>query len=73
MTAEEVTALPVGSRVLLCGEDQNGQQQEAVCTIAGLPPQTFLTYRLNGEIRSCKIKDYPGKEYRLEKRKRAKK
>ncbi len=73
MTAEEVAALPVGSKVLLCGKDQNGQQQEAVCTIAGLPPQTFLTYRINGEIRPCKIKDYPGKEYKHMRNTRAKK
>ena len=64
MTAEEVQAMPVGSRVLLCGEDQNGQRQAALCTVAGHPSRKFLTYRVNGEIRSCKIKDYPGKDYK---------
>lgn len=70
MTAEEVQAMAVGCRVLLCSEDQ---QQEAVCTIAGRPPQKFLTYRINGEIHFCKIKDYPGKEYKHMRNTRAKK
>lgn len=64
MTAEDVNAMAVGSRVLLCGEDQNGQRQAALCTVAGRPPQKFLTYRIKGEIHSCRIKDYPGKDYK---------
>ena len=43
MTAEEVNAMAVGSTVLLSGKDQAGEDRETVCTIAGRPPQKFLT------------------------------
>lgn len=66
MTAEEVNAMAVGSTVLLSGKDQAGEDRETVCTIAGRPPQKFLTYRIKGEIHSCRIKDYPGKSYKRE-------
>ena len=64
MTAAEVAAMEIGRNVLLCGEDENGQQREIVCTVSGHPGRTFLTYRVKGELHRCKIKDYPGKYFR---------
>lgn len=66
ITAEQVAALPIGSRVDIHGEDQSGEHRVIECTVAGLSPdyKKFLTYRVKGELRKCAIKDYPGKTFR---------
>lgn len=65
MTAEEVKALLVGSTVYMVGEDPEGKERSVKCIVAfrGSPANKFLTYRDNGQIRKCAIKDYPGKRY----------
>ena len=66
ISAEEVAALPIGSRVDIHGEDENGEHRVIECTVAGLfrDNKKFLTYRVKGELRKCAIKDYPGKTFR---------
>ena len=63
ISAEGVAALPVGSRVNIHGCDTNGASRILECTVAGRPQMKFLTYRILGEIKFCKIKEYPGKTY----------
>lgn len=66
ISAEEVAALPIGSRVDIHGEDENGEHRVIECTVAGLfrDNKKFLTYRVKGELRKCAIKEYPGKTFR---------
>lgn len=66
ISAEEVAALPIGSRVNIQGTDENGEQRVIECTVAGTWPEMrkFLTYRVKGELRKCAIKEYPGKTFR---------
>lgn len=66
ITAEQVAALPIGSRVDIHGEDQSGEHRVIECTVAGLfrDNKKFLTYRVKGKLRKCAIKDYPGKTFR---------
>ena len=65
MTAEEVRALHVGKIVYMVGEDPEGHERRVKCTVAfqGSVLNKLLTYRDNGLIRKCAIKDYPGKRY----------
>lgn len=65
MTAEEVKALQVGTRVDMIGKDPEGNERCIQCTVAfrGSPANKFLTYRDKGVIKHCAIKDYPGKQY----------
>ena len=64
ISAEEAAALPVGSRVNMHGDDSGGVHRVIACTVAGRPGHAFLTYRMLGEIKSCKIRDYPGKTFK---------
>ena len=66
ISAEEVATLPIGSRVDIHGEDENGEHRVIECTVAGLfrDNKKFLTYRVKGELRKCAIKEYPGKTFR---------
>ena len=61
LTADDVLALPLGSRVYI--KDENN---ETLCTVAGHPDRKFLTYRKDGLIKKCAIKDYTGKYYTME-------
>lgn len=62
---EAVRALPVGSWVNIHGEDKDGEHRVIECTVASHFDGTekFLTYRVKGELKSCAIKEYPGKYY----------
>ena len=67
LTAEEVLALPVGSKISINGENSKGEKQETDCTVAGHFSKKFLTYRdATGKIKRCAIKDYEGKYYTKE-------
>ena len=61
MTAEEVRALQIGETVTVRKEGL----EPVICTVAfhSDPKRKFLTYRVNGEIRSFAIKDYPDMRY----------
>lgn len=63
ITAEDVKALQIGSRVNLHGNDKYGIHQWIECTVAGTPQHKFLTYRDQGMLRKCPIRDYPNKYY----------
>lgn len=63
ISVEEVRALQIGSRVNLHGNDRSGVHQWLECTVAGTPQRKFLTYRDQGMIRKCSIKEYPNKYY----------
>lgn len=63
LSVDEVRALEIGNRVTIHGADTDGNQRELACTVAGLPGNKFLTYRITGKIKRCAIKDYPGKYY----------
>jgi len=63
ISVEEVRALEIGSRVNLHGNDRHGVHQWLECTVAGTPQRKFLTYRSDGLLRKCSIKDYPNKYY----------
>lgn len=67
LTAEKVNTLQIGETVYLCGDDKDGKPQCVQCTVAfrGSLGQMhkFLTFRVNGQIRRCAIKDYPGKYF----------
>lgn len=65
LSADDVLELPIGSRVLISGENSRGEEQQTECVVAGHPNRKFLTYRDgSGNIKRCSIKDYPGKYYR---------
>ena len=61
MTADEVKSLQIGETVTVCQKDR----EPVICTVAFRrdPKRKFLTYRVNGEIRSFAIKDYPNMRY----------
>lgn len=63
ISAEAVRALEIGSRVNLHGNDRHGVHQWLECTVAGLPGHKFLTYRSDGLLKKCQIKEYPNKYY----------
>ena len=56
MTADEVKSLQIGDTVTVRKEGR----EPVICTVAFRrdPKRKFLTYRVNGEIRSFAIKDY---------------
>ena len=64
LTAEQVLALPIGSRVAICGKDSNGEYRETVCIVSGHYSRKFLTYREHGTLKKCAIRDYPEKYYK---------
>lgn len=65
LSVDEVKALEIGNRVIICGEDKEGHPRTLACTVAGLPQKKFLTYRdEHGSIKKCPIKEYPGKHYK---------
>jgi len=67
LTAEEVLALPLGSKVSINGVNSKGELQRTECTVAGHYSRKFLTYRnAEGMIKLCAIKDYEGKYYTKE-------
>lgn len=57
MTAEEVRTMQAGETVTARKEGR----EPVLCTVAFRreSKRKFLTYRVNGEIRSFAIKDYP--------------
>lgn len=63
ISVEDVKALPIGSRVNLHGNDKHGVHQWLKCTVAGMPQKKFLTYRDQGFLKKCSIREYPGKYY----------
>jgi len=63
LTAEQVLALPIGSRVCINGQNKSGEYQQTLCIVAGHPDRKFLTYRAEGLVKRCRIEDYPGKYY----------
>lgn len=64
ITADEVRALPLGSKVRIHGEDRRGVHQWTDCIVAGHKTRKFLTYRSpEGLIKRCSIQDYPKKYY----------
>lgn len=64
LTAAQVRALPVGTRVDLHGYDRYGIPQWLECTVAQSGKKKVLTYREVDGTRAVKaIKDYPNKYY----------
>ena len=63
LNAQQVQELQIGDQVYLCGEDAAGQPCRVLCTVARRGGKKYLTYRQNGQIRRCAIKDYEGKTY----------
>ena len=63
ITVEQVMKLEIGCRVNLHGEDVDGNHRWMECTVAGHSGQKFLTYRHNGQLKRCPIKEYPSKYY----------
>ena len=62
LSADEVLNLPIGSKVIINGDD--AKHQQTLCIVAGHPTRKFLTYRTkNGMVKFCAIKDYEGKYY----------
>ena len=64
MTAADVKRLQIGETVFLCGIDESGNQREQECTVACRSGHKFLTYRIDGQLKRCEIKDYAGKRYK---------
>jgi hypothetical protein len=64
ITAAEVSRLAVGEAVQIVGKDAHGDLQTLDCTVAAKAGRKFLTYRVDGELKRCKIIDRPEKEYR---------
>ena len=65
MTAEEVKALQIGTRVDMVGVDPEGNERCIQCTVAfrGSTANKFLTYREKGQIKKFAIRDYHGMTY----------
>lgn len=63
MTADEVKSLQIGETVTVCKEDR----EPVICTVAFRrdPKRKFLTYRVNGKIRSFTIKDHPDMRFEI--------
>ena len=61
MTAEEVKVLCVGETVFMRKEGC----ESVLCIVAyhGSVDSKFLTYRINGRLKKCAIRDYPGVQY----------
>lgn len=66
VTAEEARKLHVGMNVNINGKDANGNERKLACVVAFNSGRKFLTYRNNGKLCKCEIKEYPGKYYTLE-------
>ena len=64
LSVEDVRTLDIGQTVQICGNDSEGQYRMLDCTVASRGGRKFLTYRLKGQIKSCAIREYPGKIYR---------
>ncbi len=64
LTAEQVRALPVGTRVVLHGQDRFGTPTQLQCTVIQSGKRKVLSYLDESFLTATRaIKDYPNKCY----------